>query len=41
VVALDVGSPGAAARLDDVGIKRALYKEFDRLAVRPDSGHDV
>ena len=33
VVALDVGGAGAAARLDDVGVERALHEEVDRLAV--------
>ena len=30
VVALDVGGAGAATRLDDVGIERALHQELDR-----------
>ena len=29
VVALDVGGAGAAARLDDVGVERALHEELD------------
>ncbi len=34
VVALDVGRPGAAAGLDDVGVERALDEELHLLAVR-------
>ena len=41
VVRLDVGRAGAAPRLDDVGIERALHEELDRLAVRARGGDDV
>src|SRR3954449_9934667 len=34
VVALDVRGPGAATRLDDVGVEGALHEEAHRLALR-------
>ena len=40
VVRLDVRGAGAAARLDDVGVERALHEEPDRLAVRRGLGDE-
>ena len=38
-MALDHGRPRAAARLDDVGIERALHEELDRVTALLD--HDL